>query len=249
MVSPFRRHQMHVRGLTSGATVRAASIAPDIRPDTPQGLEYAALRVALHDQLRTLHDIQSIEARNPKKREYAQTYADWIDGVLTAGEQAGTAAQDEILITNMIWAIDYRDLDYALALATHAIRFNLAMPERFKRSVASFVAEQVAELALATAEAVTLEQLMRVAEMIDGADMHDPIRAKLYKAIARAMAARADTFDPTADNAPAGGKAAYLDQAMGYYTRAAKLDPGVGVKKDIQAVERAQKALAKEAAS
>lgn len=239
MVSPFRRHQQMVRALQSGAAAVASPNAAPAEPDTgtEAGQEYAALRVLLHDDLRKLADVASIEARNPMKAEMARDFADWIEGVLAAGEQ-GHAAQDEILVTNMVWALDYRDFDYALCLAEHVLRFNLVLPERYNRTAACFVAEEIAEISLAQKDAVSHEQLIRTLELIHGFDMPDAALAKLHKAIGRSFARKAETFDPTADNAPAGGKAAYTEQALEQCQRAFVLDRNVGVKKDIQTLER-----------
>jgi len=243
MVSPFRRHQQMVRALKSGAAApRQAGEAPaEPKPDTDSGTEYAALKVLLHDNLRTLSDTASIEARNPKKAEMAKAFSDWIEGVLKAGEH-GQAAQDEILVTNMIWAIDYRDFDYALRLAAHVLKFHLVLPERYNRTPACFVAEEIATVALANHEAVTLEQLVQTRALVEGADMPDQAMAKLHKAIGRAYERKAEAFDPASENAPAGGKAAYLDEALTHCRRALELDHNAGVKKDIERLQRALKA-------
>lgn len=250
MVSPFRRHQQMTRALMSGTSIAdtpARAAPPEPNMETPAGQEYAALRVALHDDLRRLSDVQSIEARNPLKAEMAKTFVDWIDGVLASGEH-GQAAQDEILVTNMIWAIDYRDFDYALKLATHALKFNLALPDRYNRTIACFVAEEIATIAHENHEAVTLEQLLRVLALTDGADMPDPAKAKLHKALGRAYERKAETFDPTADNAPAGGKAAFTQEALIHLKRAIELYKDIGVKKDIERVARQLKTLEQDAA-
>jgi len=250
MVSPFRRHQQKIRAQMSGAAVKDASAAapPEPKGDTEAGREYAMIRVLLHDDLRKLADVASIEARNPMKAEMATAYADWIEGVLAAGEQ-GLAAQDEILVTNMIWAIDYRDFDYALRLGAHVLKFNLTLPERYNRTAACFLAEDIATVALEQHELVTLEQLVQANAMTAGADMPDPARAKLHKAIGRAYERRADAFDPTADNAPAGGKAAYAEEALTHLQRALQLDANVGVKTDIKRVTHMLKKLAEAAAA
>ncbi len=253
MVSPFRRHQQRVHGIMTGAISADARPAALEAPDssTAQGQEYAALRVLLHDNLRSLSDIASHEARNPVKIEMARAFAPWIEGVLTASEAAHAArddtyraAQDEILVTNLVWAIDCRDFDYALRLAAHVIRNGLALPERFKRTPACYLAEEVAEIANAEAAAVSLEQLLAVMRMVEKNDFHDAVRAKLHKAIGRGFASKAEDFDPAADNAPAGGKAAFVAEALEHLQRAFALDKNVGVKEDIKRLNRAAKALA-----
>lgn len=249
MSSPFRRHKQRVLGIMSGTVAPETARTTELRePErtTPAGQEYAALRVLLHDNLRTLSDIASHEARVPVKVEMARAFAPWIEGVLAA---EGQAAQDEILVTNLVWAIDYRDFDYALRLASHAIRHGLAMPEKFTRTPACYLAEEVATIANAEFDAVNLDHLLAVQHLIDGHDMHDAVRAKLLKAIGRRYARRAEEFDPAADNAPAGGKAGYVETALENLRRALQLDANVGVKKDIERLEREAKKLAPEEAS
>jgi hypothetical protein len=72
---------------------------------------------------------------------------------------------------------------------------------------------------------------LRTLELVNGADMPDPVMAKLYKAIGRSFARKADDFDPAADNAPAGGKAAYIEAALTTLSRALVLDRNIGVKR------------------
>ena len=244
MSSPFRRHKQRVLGIMSGAVAPETARTPELqepKANSPSGQEYAALRVLLHDNLRTLSDIASHEARVPEKVKMARAFAPWIEGVLAA---EGQAAQDEILVTNLVWAIDYRDFDYALRLAAHAIRHGLAMPEKFTRTPACYLAEEVATIANAEFDAVSLDHLLAVSALVEGHDMHDAVRAKLLKAIGRRYARRAEEFDPAADNAPAGGKAAYVETALEALRRALQLDANVGVKKDIERLEREAKKLA-----
>ena len=240
MFSPALRHRQRVLAQLSGAEPAEPAAPEELDRTTPQGQEYAALRVLLHDNLRTLSDIASHEARVPVKVEMARAFAPWIDGVLVA---EGQAAQDEILVTNFVWAIDYRDFDYALRLGAHAIRHGLVMPERFKRTPACYLAEEIAEIANAEFDAVSIENLLAVQVLVEGHDMHDAVRAKLLKGIGRRFARKAEEFDPAADNAPAGGKAAYVAEALENLRRALQLDKNVGVKKDIERLERAEKTL------
>jgi hypothetical protein len=96
---------------------------------------------------------------------------------------------------------------------------------------------------LAQAEAVDHDTLVQTLALVTGADMPDPVMAKLMKAIGRSFARKADAFDPAADNAAAGGKAAYVEAALAALARALALDRAIGVKKDIERLERQQKAL------
>lgn len=243
MTSPFRRRQQMIRGLMAGTVARATTAAP-AAPDasTPAGQEYATLLVLLHENLRKLHDTASHEARIPMKLEMKDAFVPWVKGVIEAGD-TGPAAQDEIVMTMMIWAVDCGDVETALTIGEHAIRHGLAMPGNFseKTNPAAFLVDTIATKALADPHFAHLEELLVLHAITDGADMHDERRAKLAKAIGREYAERAETFDPADDNAPAGGKAAFIAAALEHFERALKLDSKVGVKKDIERMARAQK--------
>lgn len=245
MFSPFRYHQNKVRAAQAAAVagLPIANVAAAMPETGEAASEYNVLRAVLHENLRSLESIRSVTDRNPKKAEMAKAFNAWVDGVLAAGAE-GKAAQDEILVTMMIWAIDYRDIDRGLDLAAHAIAHGLALPQRYSRTAACMVAEEIAEAWLADAKDVTREQLLRTLALTEKADMPDQAKAKLYKALGRASAAAAGAFDPAADNAPAGGKAGLLDAAKGYFETALKLNKNIGVKKDLEAVERDLKTLA-----
>ncbi|MXO73577.1 phage terminase small subunit [Alteraurantiacibacter buctensis] len=232
--SPALRHRQKVLAALASDATRPLDSAPAAPTEGAAGAEYAALLAVLHEAVRGLSDIASHEARQPKKAELAKVFADWIEGVLAADQPV----QDEILIVNMIWAIDYRDFDYALRLADFALRHGLAMPERYNRTVACFLAEDVAELALKESGAVSHDVLVRVHALTGAADMPDPAKAKLMKALGRSWVARADDFNPAADNAPAGGAQAYLEQAQECFTRALALDQKSGVKTDLKMLEK-----------
>jgi hypothetical protein len=239
MLSPFRRHQQKIRATLAGAAANAAVVGQAVAmPETGEvASEYRALYAVLQDNLRSLSDIQSIEGRNPIKREMAETFRAWVDGALAAGAE-GTAAQDEIVAQMMIWAIDYRDFERALDIGEHVLRFGITLPERYLRTPACLLAEEIATAVLAEPQLATLEQLMRLDRLTGDYDMPDQARAKLLKALGRAYARAADEFDAEADSAPAGGKAALLHAALDACKRALQLNKAIGVKKDIERLER-----------
>lgn len=238
-----RAETLAARAAAEAGAIVAAGVAAAMPETGEVASQYNLLRAVLHDNLRSLESIRSVNDRNPKKIEMAKAFDAWVDGVLQAGAE-GKAAQDEILVTMMIWAIDYRDIDRGLDLAAHAIKHGLALPERYTRSAATFVADQVAEAWLVDARDVTREQLLRAWSLTEKADMPDQAKAKLLKALGRATAAAAAAFDPQADNAPAGGKPALLTAAQGYFQSAVKLQKNIGVVKDLEAVERELKPFA-----
>jgi hypothetical protein len=213
------RERIHAAELARQSGIAdAVGRAPEIEPGSEAANEYAQLNVLLESNLRTLSEIQSIAARNPIKAEMAVAFAPWIEGVLEAGRE-GAATQDAIVVTNMIWAMDYHAYDYALDIAEHVLAHGLSMPERFARAetkAATFVAESIAESFIAAATAgetsdaasVTHSQLLRANAMTEAADMPDQARAKMAKALGMSFAQQAEIFEAEADNAVAGGKPA-----------------------------------------
>lgn len=240
MTSLARRHRERALAAQAGKSVAGAVEAGQAvaMPETGEvASEYRALYAVLQDNLRSLSDIQSIEGRNPIKREMAETFRAWVDGALAAGAD-GNAAQDEIVAQMMVWAIDYRDFERALDIGEHVLRFGIKLPERYLRTPACLLAEDIATAVLAEPELATLEQIVRLARLTGGYDMPDQARAKLLKAMGRAYAKAAEDFDPEADSAPAGGKAALLHAALDAFKRALQLHKVIGVKKDIERLER-----------
>ncbi|CAJ8707549.1 Phage terminase, endonuclease subunit [Burkholderia pseudomallei] len=205
--TPARAHFNRV-----SAARAAAAVSPGA---TMKGATaYELMLAKLAADRRALKGIQSIERKVELKRKLLPEYADYVAGVLSGGR----GAQDDVLVTVMVWRIDAGDFDGALAIAAYALSHGLTLPDQFERSLASLVAEQFADAALSsfldggTFDAASLEL---VDDLTRDADMHDQVRAKLYKALGYATQAAA----------PA--------RALDYLRRAVALNDRVGVKKDI----------------
>lgn len=246
MTSLARRHREKALAEQLARNNGAASIAglaPDIKTDSPAASEYALLMVSLEEYRRQLSETQSIEARNPKKAVMAATFGPWIEGVLAAGRE-GHATQDEIVTTNMIWAIDYGAIDYALDLADHVLTHGLVLPERYNRTAGCLIAEELAEAVISGKQPITHVQLLRAASLTAAHDMPDQARAKMNKALAFSYAAEADIFDATADNAVAGGKPALVAAAIDHFASALRLNPKIsGVKQRMKDAEKLLESL------
>lgn len=240
--SPFLRNRQNKLAAAAGKAAQAGiPQAPDA--DSEAGQEYAVLKVRLDDCLRKLADVASHEARLPMKADFLASFRPWVDGVI----EADAPVQDDIVLTSLVWSIDVGDFARAVQLGAFALKHRLAMPERYNRSVACFLREDIAQAELDAPGSVSIDLLTRIDELTAGADMPDQAKAKLDKALGRAWAAKAEAFDPSDDNAPAGGAAAFVDQAVGKLKRALGLDNKVGVKKDLEKLERRQRQLREDA--
>lgn len=232
------RHRARVLGQLAAA--QAAEPAGK-RAGAPAS-EYALQRARLGVDLRRLKEIQSIERKIELKRELIPGYVPWISGVLAAN----TGAQDDILVQVMIWMIDCGEFGGATALAEYVIRHDLALPERFERTAPTLICEEIADAALKSiGQGGTFDRAILdwIDSLVHDADIFDVVRAKLYKAQAILLAREAEAIDPGADG-PAGARQAGVRRALDLYRRAYGLSHTVGVKKDIDRLERELKKLA-----
>lgn len=214
MTSPARRHFERVS---------AAQAAADAGEAPMQGEAFELMQAALFEDYRLLKSTQSMERKAEIKREILPKYADYITGVLEAGQ----GAQDDVLMRVMLWRIDAGDLAGAIAIAKYAIKHGLTPPDQFERGTAAIIAEEVADQALKlldddnTNTAELLAQLEEVEQLTGDADMHDQIRAKLHKALGYAQRANGQ-----------------LEAAQANLERALALNDRIGVKKDLERLDR-----------
>lgn len=203
----------------------AAGTAPADTLDQSQASAYELMLMQLAEHKRRLKGIASFEHRDELKRQYLPDYQPWIDGVLAS--DSGRA--DAVLMTVMVWKIDIGDVAGALPIARYALKHELVMPDQYQRSVACVLGDEAADqslrhLAMTGHEPLDTELLTAVVTLLDGHDMPDQVRAKLFKALGYALR-----------------EAGYLDASLGYLERALKLHDKVGVKKDIERLARAIK--------
>lgn len=208
--SPAKNHFQRTH-----AEQRQGSDAP-VRADANA---YELMLAKLTEDRRRLHDLQSIERRAEVKRELLPDYAAWVDGAI----EGDHGVQDDVLMTVMVWRVDSGDLAGALQIARYALQHKLAMPDQYKRSPGCLIAEEFADHALRL-DAISPETtaVLRAADELTAAeDMPDQVRAKLLKAIGSGLS-------------QAGDAAGALDTLK----RAISLHDKVGVKKDIERLER-----------
>lgn len=146
------------------------------------GSVYEMLNLKLVEDRRTLHSIQSILGKIAKKSELLPHYDDWINATLSTG----TGKSDPLLTTLMLWHIDVGNFERGLDIADYALKHRLTMPDNHQRTLATVVAEEVADTAkrLMQAEQPFDEgQVLRASTMTADHDVPDQVRAKLAKII------------------------------------------------------------------
>lgn len=205
---------------------RESVLAKKAKDDTPKAKAqhanaYELMLAKLDADKRALKRLQSVERKIAAKKKMLPDYAGWITGAL----EANKGGQDDVLTTVMVWLMDTGDFPAALIIAEHAIRHRLSLPDNYARTLGCLIAEEVADAALqafSTGGKFDLETLERTLALTREEDMPDEVRAKLYKAIGHALEA--------ADR---------KEEALAALTEALRLHPKVGVKKDIEQLERA----------
>ena len=204
------------------------------------GSAYELQLMKLAGDRRTLSEIQSIERKIAIKATLLPSYQEWVDGVLTEGN----GGQDDVLATVLVWHIDTGDYDRALQIARYVVEHKFTLPDQYSRNVATMLIDEFSggylngKLSQDPAHAVVV--LTEVKALTDEADAPDQARAKLHKAIAYALLASVDAAD-TENIAPA--VAPQAKDALTNLQRALSLFQGIGVKKDIERLERRLKRL------
>lgn len=228
MTTPARRHQMRV------LAEQAAKAAPP--GDEVKGSAYELMLAQLYEHRRTLKTIQSIERKIDAKRAFLPVYDDYLTGAL-AGGQGG---EDKVLTSVMVWHLDVGNFERGLALGAYALQHQLALPDQYSRDIATLLIDETSTAALAGK--LLGEEALRVLAEVDGLtaerDAPDQARAKLHKAIGYALMGKTPTHEPditTLDISRA-------QLAMGHLQRAHELFAQVGVKKDMERLERRLKA-------
>ena len=188
--------------------------------DSKAANQYELMLMQLAEHRRRLKQIQSIERKIEVKRQFLPEYDAYVQGVL----QSNSGRQDDVLMTVLVWYIDTGDILNALDVANYALRHDMQTPDRYERSTACLVAEEIADTALKLMDsenAVSAALLGQAIALTEEHDMFDQVRARLLKAYGMTLA-----------------KSGRQTEAVEPLKRALELDERSGVKKLIEQTER-----------
>lgn len=219
-MSLARRHKEKV------LSQRAATDAAAAGEETLVGrTEYELMLAQLSADQNALRAVQSLEARAVMKADMLSKYNGYVDGILAADQ----SVQDDVVMIQLVWRVDAGAYDAAFDIAAHALKHELVLPERFKRDLPTFVAEEFSEAAIKTdgdkdANAPGTGLLLDLLDMLAERDMPDEVRAKLHKAIGFRLEASENAKEKEA--------------AVAHYERALELNEKSGVKKRMEKLAR-----------
>lgn len=227
-LSPAQRHK---------ARVLAEQAAASAEPGGPTtGSQYELQLYQLAEDRRRLHALQSVKSKIALKAQLLPNYHAWVDGVLAAGK----GGQDDVFATVLVWSIDAGDYERAVQMAHYAVTHKMTLPDQYKRDIPTMLVDEFSEAylhgKLAEDPALAIKVLALIGNLTDGSDVPDQARAKLYKALGYASLVLADGDDDKRDLA--GQARVYALAAHSHLQHALSLFQGVGVKKDIEILER-----------
>ncbi len=197
-----------------------------------QGTAYELTMAQLAEHRRSLKDIQSIERKIDAKRSFLPAYDTWVDAAL----ENGNGANDIVLTTVLVWNIDVGNFARALQIATYAVLYDLPMPDQYDRNLGTVLIDEFSTAALAGKmpheDAKFL--LPQVLVLTQDLDAPDQARAKLHKAVGYALIGKTGSTDcdlTKVDVERCKSAATHLQRALDLFDQ-------VGVKKDIERLDR-----------
>ncbi|PPB90534.1 phage terminase small subunit [Acinetobacter baumannii] len=192
---------------------------------------YEQQLLQLNSDKNRLKNIQSKQNKIELKRQLLPNYKPYVEGIL----EVKPGVQDAVITEILVWAIDIGDYDFALDIAEYVLEHGLKLPDRFERSEACFITEDIADEFLKTLKtdvAVDITVLERLEQLITDEslvqskrDMPDEVKAKLYLALGKTEM-RFVTGEELVDLVHATRARDFLDQAC-------KLDDKCGGRTDL----------------
>ncbi|MHB0817708.1 phage terminase small subunit [Stutzerimonas stutzeri] len=216
------------RVLAGGAPTSAAPIAQPYTAanalSSPANAQkhLKLMEASLDGDLERISAINSREARQVLKRdELIPKYKDYVLRYF----DAGLVYPNPVVVQVLVWLFDTAQFEAGLELAERCIEQNQALPERFKRDIPTFVADELIEWAEAEHKAGRSPEpyVSDLLPRIDGGDweLFERIPARFHKLLGL-LALEREEWAP----------------AIEHFQRAESLYPEIGVKTRREACEK-----------
>lgn len=138
----------------------------------------ALLDNALAEDLKSLHDIHSIERKIEAKRDILiPKYRDYVARLRADG------TRHDILGYFLVWLFDAGDMEGALDLGFELVGKQIGLPERFNRDLPTFMADAVIDWSDAEFEAGRSPEpyFSTLLECMEAWDLPDALRARYFR--------------------------------------------------------------------
>lgn len=193
-MSLMRRHQQAVQNGTAEALLdRKPTKSMTVIGTVPTGFMAARklgdqLTTALAEDLKRLSALQSVERKAELKRdELIPKYAPYVQRLQAEGQQ------HELQGWYLVWLFDTGAMEEGLEFGFWSLAHGVRLPERFRRSVATYLADAMADWAEPLVErgdsvAPYLAQLTHAADgMCSQWDIPDELTARLLRIYAASL--------------------------------------------------------------
>ncbi|MNZ06716.1 Phage small terminase subunit [compost metagenome] len=216
----------HKRRIEAGGAVpvQAVAYSPASALDSPANAQkhLKLMESAMAVDLERISAINSREARQQLKRdELLPKYQDYVQRY----RDSGLNYPNPVLMQVLVWLFDTAQFEHGLELAEFAIAQGQELPERFKRDVPTFVADEVIEWAEAEQKAGRSPEpyVSDLLPRVDGEwQLFERIPARFHKLLGLIALDREDWAT-----------------AIGHFDRATELYPDIGVGTRRAAAEKA----------
>lgn len=228
--SPAQRHQARILAMKASGQSEPGTVTT--------GSQYELMLYKLAEDRRRLKQIQSIQSKIALKAQLLPDYQAWIDGALAGGK----GAQDDVLTTVLVWSIDAGEYNRALQIAGYVVQHKMTLPDQYERDIPTMLLDEFSSAyfhgKLADDPVSGVRILSEVNALTQTHDAPDQARAKLYKALAYAQIAVTKSGQADDKAALSESELETARAALANLTKALGLYEGVGVKKDIDQLER-----------
>lgn len=168
---------------------------------------------------RSISNIRSRARSAVAKGKAVLHYQAWIQTFIQSNNAVYEA--ENMFVWLLIWKIDSGHWMQAVEMAAVALERGLLAPKGFERTLVETLVEDIVTAIHQKKQQVEQVKLLdRLAVLVRGHDMFDPITAKLYRARGIAY------------------KASHPEKAKQYFLKALEIYPKAGVKRDLQSVNR-----------
>lgn len=136
------------------------------------------LNKELENDLASLKMLRSIKQKEKEKAEHlVPKYMPAVKSLM------GSDSDHPLLGQILVWLFDIQDIPAAMELAIYCIQHDVAMPERFKRDLPTYLCDTIVEWAEAEFEADRSSEpyFSQVCELGKDWDIPDQVRAKIYR--------------------------------------------------------------------
>ena len=219
-MNPAREHKQAVLAAQSAQIGNLENLEP-----------YQKLQMQMAKDKQLLKAIKGIPDKAVAKAEMLPKYQVWLDQVLASRT---AHKHDTVFVTAVLWMVDAGQIDRAVPYVEFAIEQQMQVTDEYQRSLTDLMIEEIAAQ-ITAGHNITLGNIEKIARLITEThpesgrhklNIYDQVRAKYLKAAAEWHEEQ--------------GSQSHKQRAHHLYQKALHYNPRAGVKKRIEALQKAE---------